>query len=333
MTNYIKEEDTYYQKGAYYQNKNTINMSYFIFNNENLFENELLKKEIEFEQEKINYISKENIKTALEIYSKILILQKKESVLNKEKDIYKEILLNKKELYSVGETNKLNMIDSTMEFIEIEKQLDTLKKELLQEKNNLNELVNSEIQYPLIDFTNSSSEKDNLSELNLKLKEIEKKKTELEFLEYADIYPVIKLDSTYNLYTKDEKYNDSFSGTNNLYQVGISLQWELFSGFSSSYKKNKANLELKKLVLEKENTENKINNIKKDLENLIENNDKYIKENENKLSFNREMNKEKQISKDELLLSEINFLNKNLTIYQIEVEKSLQLKKLELGAY
>lgn len=305
----------------------------YIYNPELKFNEKILKEDIKYEEEKELLVLKEDLEKGLEIYTKILILQNKIYLLEKEKNIYKEIFKNKKELFSNGETNKNNVIEFSLKFMETEEELELTKIELEKEKNNLNELTNHNIEYPLLELKINYIEKENETELNLKNNEIEKKKIELEYLENSYFLPVIKLDSNYNVYSRNEKYTESFKETDNLYQAGITIQWDIFSGYSDSYKKNKVKLEIEKLKLEKENTENKLSKIKKELKNNIKQNELLELENKDKYKNTNNLFNANQLSKDEVLLEEIEFLEKNKRIYELKMSQLLKIKKLELGAY
>jgi hypothetical protein len=165
------------------------------------------------------------------------------------------ILQKKWRLFESGQISKTLILRDQLSLVSLEK--DILKHELnfIDAIKKIQILANVEINPKLVKFSIPTPKNREIVSFeqsavakNLKLK-LEKKLQELELIK-KDYKPTIYANSAYRFYGADD---DSFTKTienleKNSWDVGVSLRWELFSGFKTDTTVEKAKIEVQRLV-------------------------------------------------------------------------------------
>ena len=316
----------------YYKSSSSLSFSYNLFDQKLNQEISLAKKDIELQQKEKDVLLKELRLSALNLYAQILILEKELLQNQRIYRLYKQIALNNKKLFESGEKGKIELLNSYIQASEIEELVQEIQKNLETKRADLDELTETSISYPLFPFVTASPLfASNLSELKLKDEEIKKKKEEFLYFEKTKFLPTVSLSGTYEYFTENESFTTSFANNQKEYQAGIYLKWNLYDGSKDKKQAQKANLELKKLYLEKDLLKAKLDKERNSLIEQLEflNNDLVKKSKD----AHKSLYDANELSKNDILTASVEEEKRSLKIYKREVQIKLEKKKLELGVY
>ena len=251
---------------------------------------EISHKELEIIRSELALLEERVSKQLLDYFTQALKAQ--ESIKYKEKiHLVQDTILQKKyRLYEAGKAAKT-------EILKVEQGLVLLDKEILQYKLNYREAVKnieilsnisldpSNVEFLMFEPKNCpvKSFEESVQAKNLQL-QIEVKRQELELIE-KDYLPVVYMDSGYRLYGADE--NDFFKSVSNIrrnsWDVGVTVNWNFFSGYKTDNTIIKKKIELQKLIekyrlakIDFESQEKKRELLKKTFDSILQNESKII---------------------------------------------------------
>jgi len=208
-------------------------------------------------------IVKSELALAQQDVSKELLLYFMEVVKSQENLKFKDdmrmvqdrILQKKWRLFESGQISKTLILRDKLSLVSLEKDILKHKMNYIDFVKKIQILTNIEMDPALTKFAIPTPKNREIVSFdqsavakNLKLK-LEKKLQELELIK-KDYKPTIYANSAYRFYGADD---DSFTQTienleKNSWDVGVSLRWELFSGFKTDSTIERAKIEVQKLV-------------------------------------------------------------------------------------
>ena len=273
-----------------------------------------------------NYFNAISYKITYRYYDKIII------------KINEQFEINKR-LFEVGNIEKLELLKSSLSLANFYSKKTNNEIEVIKYLNKISYITTYSIKIDeALALLNKNSKTYNLlfeNTINAKLllSQIETKKLEESVIK-KEYSPNINFYSKYDFYGSDE---NSFTKSielleKNSYKFGLSLSWEIFSGFKTSSKIEKNALELKQLYdqydLEEYNFNNEISNLNNayrlEKQNLFHL-DKSMQVTKRSQNYSQRLKDIGEVDSLNLLNYEIEKLNKELA-YKILNEKLAYLK-------
>jgi outer membrane protein TolC len=297
-------------------------------------------------KDKVEYERKEKVQEfklkLLEIYGKVLDDKIQLFYYQKIQELNRDIYKLYKRLFDAKKIDKLTIANQAIKIIE----LDT---KIVQVKDNLKKLFVELGYYTHDTYTLSNNfehlklikQNDIVYEESVIYKkqalEIKQKEKEIKQLK-KELYPSIKLFSTYNLYEKDNDHLDkSFKLDERNYVIGLGINIVLFEGFKFDATKRKLQAELKQLnlqnkhyeeqyYLQKKANQKEFIQIKDNIVNVSHSVEKY----KSRTKTFEELNDVNNIDTIKVLNNEINNYEKDLELQTIKIKKNIKLKEMQI---
>lgn len=251
LSRYIANESLTSSNG--YQNSLTLSLNYevFKFNATSLSLEANIQKEISYAHKSCGVINELSL-NLLELYYEALITKESLSLQTEARALYKQIYDALKKLHSSGEADKLLMANSAVELVSLDDEILNLKQKqssLLAKISHLStvDITDSDT---LLEFSAPLSNKalptfsdtPRAKELNALVlnKELSIKAIQREY------YPTIYFYAKYDFYGSDmDSYNAALRDSRkNGYRLGISVVYNIFDGFETKAREQRAYLEL-----------------------------------------------------------------------------------------
>jgi outer membrane protein TolC len=216
---------------------------------------EMSKKDIEIIKSELALAEEDVSKKLLTYYIQAVKSQINMQFKDDMRLVQDRILQKKWRLYEVGQVGKTIILRDKLSLVSLEKDILNHEMNYIDAVKMIQLLTNLELDPKSVKFTiptpkNSEAKifEESAIAKNLKLN-LEKKLQELELIK-KDYKPTIYANSGYRFYGADD---DSFTKTiknleKNSWDVGVSLRWDLFSGFKTDSSVERAKLEIQKLV-------------------------------------------------------------------------------------
>jgi outer membrane protein TolC len=297
------------------------------------------KDKIEYEKEEKTQELKLNL---LEIYGKILDSKNQLFYYQKIQELNKDIYQLYKRLFGVKKIDKLTLANQAIKILELDTQLngikDSLKKSFVELEYYTHDNYKLSNHFAIFkpNKQNNISYEDSFIYKQRKL-DIKQKEKEILQLE-QELYPSIKLFSTYNFYEKDKEHmEESFELDERNYVVGVGINIVLFEGFKYDATKRKLKAELKQLnlqneqykkefYLQKKENQKEFSKISDNIINISYTKDAY----EKKTDTIHKLDNVKNIDTVSLLDNEIKNHEKNLELQSSIIQKNIKLKEMEI---
>lgn len=316
----------------------------------------IAKQELAQKEAAYNIQLKELKLKILNLYSEAQQYNNTIAIKNEILKLYKQMFVNKERIYKSGLNNKLSVMDEAIKIAKAQNELENSKLDLTKiledlsyytktsyDMNNISfksiesyeegsnhifeigvdDIIKTEIQQNDIVFVYHPEETEEAKYYDL---EIEKKKAELSILKRQQL-PIFKFYTGYSLYGQNpHNYFDAIQDIGQRSLVfGISSQFMIFDGFKNKTSREKTNLEIEKLKLEKEKKiselENQYNKTFKTYQaynNELDINKKLLIEVKDKLNAVNRLNSNLLIEKNELLGAKADLLTQ-----ECEIEKNI----------
>lgn len=216
---------------------------------------QMSQKDIEIVKSELALAQQDVSKELLSYFMEVVKAQENLKFKDDMRIVQDRILQKKWRLFESGQISKTLILRDQLSLVSLEK--DILKHELnfIDFIKKIQILANIEIDPKFITFAIPTPKNRDIVAFeqsavakNLKL-QLEKKLQELELIK-KDYKPTIYANSGYRFYGADD---DSFTKTienleKNSWDVGVSLRWELFSGFKTDSSVERAKIEVQRLV-------------------------------------------------------------------------------------
>jgi len=336
--------DTILSSQTQYESSVSVKLNYLLYDFGNRG-NQLDMAEIDKESVNVEYY-KEMQKMKLQIldlYSKILNIQRDIELNIKIKKNYEKIYLAKKRLNSAGKIDKVSLASEAIRIVELSTKIEENRAILEDYVYQINLYTgNTYTKNTVFTFFSVPTQKIISYEDSINYKEIylqqQKKVKELNQVN-SEYYPKINLFGTRNWYGASEcSINCAFEDLKKRnYVVGMSVNWMLFNGFQTISKQERVKAELEQLKLQELEekrefekvqhlNEQKILSLKNDIKNYQEN----LSIQEKKLNMNERLRYIKKLDKISELEDIVEKFKKNLQLQKSLISKWSKQKELEI---
>lgn len=216
---------------------------------------QMSQKDIEIVKSELALVEEDISQQLLEYYVQAVRSQISLEFKDDMRLVQDRIIQKKWRLFEAGQIAKTIILRDKLSLVTLEKEILNHEMSFIDAIKKIQLLTNIQLDPKSVKFTiptpkNSKIKtfEESATAKNLKLK-LEKKLQELDLIK-KDYKPTIYANSGFRLYGADE---DSFTKTiknleKNSWDVGVSLRWELFSGFKTDSSVEKAKIEVQKLV-------------------------------------------------------------------------------------
>jgi hypothetical protein len=208
----------------------------------------ILRSEIALEKERI-------AKELLQNYTEALKAQERIKTKKRILLVKNTLLENTQRLYEVGFASKTDITRLRIDAVHIEKEILRARLTMLDAIKNIRILTNIEIdtqkmQLAMLEPSEVLEKEFEVTALanNIKL-QIKKKIKEMKLLQ-KEYFPTVTANGAYQIYGSDNNHFFDAIGAleRNNWNIGITLKWDIFNGFQTDSRIQKAKLEIEKLI-------------------------------------------------------------------------------------